>query len=130
MREYRLSPQAEKEIEAILEWTHEKFGEEARVRYEALLERAIRDVAEAPELAGSRARPEIAGAARTYHLRHSRDRVKKSVGRVKQPRHFLLYRICTDGKVEFGRVLHDGMDLERHLPDAYRSGHTDAGDPV
>ena len=93
MPDYRFSPRAETDIAAILEWTHENFGEKARVRYEALLVRAIRDVAEAPERAGSRARPEIAGEARTYHLRHSRDRVERSVGRVKRPRHFLLYRI-------------------------------------
>src|SRR3954462_5652422 len=112
MPKYRLSPQAERDIEAILEWTHENFGEKARLRYEALLTRAIMDVAEDPERVGSHDRPEIAVAARTYHLRHSRDRVKKSIGRVQRPRHFFLFRTRTDGEVEIGRVLHDGMDLE------------------
>ena len=76
MRQYRVSPQAEQDIEAILAWTHEEFGEKARVRYEALLIRAILDVAESPERAGSHDRPEISVSARTYHLRHSRDRVR------------------------------------------------------
>ena len=44
MTEYRLSPLAEQDIETILEWTHEEFGEKARIRYEALLTRAIMDV--------------------------------------------------------------------------------------
>ncbi len=118
---YRISPQAERDIQAILGWTHERFGEKARLRYEALLIRAIQDVAELPERAGSHDRSEIAPAVRTYHLRSSRDRVKQPVKKVQHPRHFLLYRIRSDGRVEIGRVLHDGMDLERQLPDDYRA---------
>ena len=49
--------------------------------YEALLTRAILDIAAEPERAGSHARPEIADAARTYHLRHSRDHVSAAIGR-------------------------------------------------
>jgi plasmid stabilization system protein ParE len=48
--------------------------------------------------------------------------VKKSVGKVKQPRHSLPYRTLAGGPVEIGRVLHDGMDLKRHLPEKYRAG--------
>jgi toxin ParE1/3/4 len=121
MAGYRLSPQAEQDIEAILAWTHERFGEKARIRYEALLTQAILDVADSPERAGSHVRPEIAASARTYHLRHSRDRVKKSLGRVQRPRHFLLYRITAAGYLDIGRILHDGMDLRRHLPEEYQA---------
>jgi toxin ParE1/3/4 len=119
MPQYRLSPQANADIETILVWTHEEFGEKARLRYEALLTRAIMDVAEQPDRAGSHDRPEIAGV-RTYHLRHSSDRVGKSARRVQRPRHFLLYRTTADGQIEIGRVLHDGMDLKRQLPEEYR----------
>jgi toxin ParE1/3/4 len=125
MRLYRVSPQAERDIEAILAWTHEEFGAKARVRYEALLIRAMLDVAESPERAGSQDRPEIAASARTYHIRHSRDRVKKSIGKVKQPRHFLLYRALAGGPVEIGRVLHDRMDLKRHRPEDDWAGPED-----
>ena len=75
MPRYRLSPQAEQEIEAILRWTQHEFGAKARRRYKALLIRAIMDLAEDPHRPGSHDRPEIAEAARTYHVRHSRDRV-------------------------------------------------------
>jgi len=109
MPEYRLSPQAVQDIESILTRADLVFGETARIRYEALLTRAIMDVAESPERPGSHARNEIATGARTYRLSHSRSRVPKSVGRVHQPRHFLLYRIVEDGKVENGRILRDGM---------------------
>ena len=64
--------------------------------------------------------PKSSAAARTYHLRHSRDHVSAAIGKVRQPRHFLLYRIRGDGQVEIGRILHDGMELKRHLPDEYR----------
>ena len=117
MIRYRLTPQAEQDIEAILVWTHEEFGEKVRRRYEALLTRAIMDVAENPERTGSRARPEIAVAARIYHLRHSRDRVKKSIGTIHHPRHILVYRVVEADLVDIVRVLHDGMDPKRHLPD-------------
>lgn len=117
MSRFRLSPQAEQDIEAILEWTHDEFGEKTRLRYEALLTQAIIDVADDPERAGSHARPEIAAAVRTYHLRHSRNRVKKSIGRIHRPRHFLLYRVNSANKVDIGGVLHDGMELRRHIPD-------------
>ena len=120
MPQYRLAPRAALDIEAILEWTHEHFGERGRIRYEALLTKAILDVADEPERVGSQARPEVAAGVRTYHLRQSRDRVDPAVGKVKQPRHFLLYRIGGDGCIEIGRVLHDTMNLRRHLPDDYR----------
>ncbi|WP_210405724.1 type II toxin-antitoxin system RelE/ParE family toxin [Paludisphaera borealis] len=90
------------------------------MRYEALLIQAILDVAENPERHGSHSRPEIAPPARTYHLRNSRDRVKRSSDRVRQPRHFLLYRAVGDGWIEIARVLHDAMDLSRQLPGEYK----------
>ena len=65
MASYRLSPQAEQDIEAILQWTHEEFGAKVRRRYETLLTRAIMDVAEDPDRVGTRARPEIGVAGGT-----------------------------------------------------------------
>jgi toxin ParE1/3/4 len=125
MPSYTIAPAAERDIESILSWTHEQFGSEGRLRYEALVVRAILDVAEQPECAGSHTRPEIAAAARTYHLRYSRDHVDPAVGRVRRPRHFLLYRTRDDGRIEIGRVLHERMDLARHLPEDYEPDRTE-----
>jgi plasmid stabilization system protein ParE len=36
--------------------------------------------------------------------------VSRSVGRIRKPRHFLLYRVAGDGSLEIGRVLHDSVD--------------------
>jgi toxin ParE1/3/4 len=116
-----LSSLAESDIEEILAWTHEQFGEEARHRYERLLVQGIVDVCDDPERSGSRLRPELATDARTYHLHHSRNRVHPSRSRVRQPRHMLVYRSSEDGTVEIGRVLHDSMDLARHLPPDFRT---------
>ena len=50
------------DIEAILEWSHEEFGEKVRRRYEAvLLIQAIADLGEEPERPASHARPEARG---------------------------------------------------------------------
>ena len=111
---YVISPAAEEDIASILGWTHEMFGRKARLRYEALLVRAIIDITEKPDRAGSHERPEIAAGLRTYHISYSRNRVTAAVGRVKRPRHFVLYRVGNDGRVDIGRVLHDSMDIERH----------------
>ena len=59
--------------------------------------------------------------ARTYHIRFSRDRAKTAIGVVHDPRHFILYRQREDGSViDIARVLHDGRDLNRHIPEDFR----------
>jgi toxin ParE1/3/4 len=120
-----LAPAAERDIEAILAHSQEHFGEQARLRYEALLVQAIGDIVEDPDRAGSHSRSELADGARTYHLYFSRNRVSAQAGRVRRPRHFLLYRTRPGDIVELGRVLHDSMDLVRHLPDDDRSQNAD-----
>jgi toxin ParE1/3/4 len=124
---FTVSPAAEDDILSILVWTHEHFGERARLRYEALISQAICDVAAAPERPGSATREEIALDARSYHLFHSRRRVEKAIGRVRRPRHFLIYRYLGDAQIEIGRVLHDSMDLQAHLPQEYLRSKGDPG---
>ena len=116
-----IAPIAKQDIESVLSWTQEEWDEQAGLRYEALLVQAIIDAATNPDLPGGSRRPEIAASARTYHLTHSRNHVATEVGRVKRPRHFLLYRTRPDGSVEIGRVLHESMDITKHLPDEFRS---------
>ena len=118
-----LAPAARRDVREVLRWSELKFGESAAARYRALIKQAVRDIGADPERPGSNARPEILiEGARTYHLEFSRSRVSGS--RVKEPRHFLLYRRREDGVIEVARILHEGRDLQRHLPEEYRRGAT------
>ncbi|QDU80152.1 Plasmid stabilization system protein [Polystyrenella longa] len=124
MLRVRLAPAAEQDIESILRWTHETFGEQTRLLYEELLIQAILDLQTDPARAGSQRRPELVNEARSYHLRSSRDNVHQSIGRIHKPRHFLIFRVGRDSFLEIARILHDSMDLAKHLPQDYRA-HTD-----
>lgn len=114
MLRYRLSDAAQGDVLSILAWTHEQLGETARLRYESLIVAALRDVASQFDRPGSLARPELGAGVRSWHLRLSRDHVKPGVEVVRRPRHFLVYR-SEPALVVVGRVLHDAMELARHL---------------
>jgi toxin ParE1/3/4 len=114
MFRYRLSEAAQGDVFNVLAWTHEQFGEAARLRYESLIVAALRDVASQPDRPGSLARPELGSGVRSWHLRLSREHMETGAGVVRRPRHFLVYRF-EPGLVVVGRVLHDAMELARHL---------------
>ena len=112
MATYRLTHAAQDDIVSILAWSHEQFGEEARKRYEALIAVAIRDAATGGSDVGRTERPELGDGVFSWHLAQSRTRSRG--GAVHRPRHFLVCR--RDGEVlVVGRVLHDAMELRRHL---------------
>jgi toxin ParE1/3/4 len=120
MRTYRLSAEAEDDIFDLLDYTEDRFGDIARLRYEALLLTGLLDISANHERPGSVIRPELGQDVRTYHLRHSRDRVRG--GTVRRPRHILLFRVSRPDLIGVGRVLHDAMEVERHLPSQYGDG--------
>lgn len=111
----RLSRFARADIVAILEWSGAEFGEAAMDRYLALLEAAIRDISADPNRMGSSERPDLGEGVRVWHLRLSRHQSANGV--VTSPRHFAVYRVAEDDAVVIGRVLHDAMDLARHIDD-------------
>ena len=112
MTRYRLTHAAQADIVSILAWSHDRFGEEARKRYEALIATAIREAATHSDEARRTLRPELGDGAFSWHLAQSRTR--SPGGKVHRPRHFLICRIDGDVMV-VGRVLHDAMELRRHL---------------
>ncbi len=114
----RLAAQAEADIAGILEYAEETFGEAARQRYEVLLGVGLLDIEADPFRLGSTARPEFGEGVRTYHLRHALARAK-TAGRIRRPRHFLLYRCASPDIAGVGRVLHEAMELGRHIPAEY-----------
>ena len=116
-RKVILAPAAEEDIAAILGWSAETFGDAASRRYAALIVQAIMDLAEQPTRAGVHERPEISVRLCSYHLAHSRVRIRAVEERVASPRHFVMFRIRDDGGLEIVRILHDSMDLARYVPD-------------
>lgn len=97
---------------SILDWSQDQFGESARKRYEALIVTAIRDAASRGDTLGATSRPELGEDVSSWHL--ARGRSRSSGGTVRRPRHFLVCR-WDDDVLVIGRVLHDAMDLRRHL---------------
>src|SRR5271166_1420019 len=104
----RLGAAAELDFANILKWTAENFGARQSRLYRDALVAAMGELVHGPDVAGSKARDEIVRGQRTLHVaRHGR------VGR-----HFLMYRIAPGRVIEIVRILHDSMDLQRHLPSA------------
>jgi len=108
----RLGAAAELDFANIIRWTVENFGARQSRLYRDTLLQAIGELASGPDIAGSKARDDIARGLRTLHIaRHGR-----------RGRHFLVYRVAAGGAIEIGRILRDGMDLQRHLPFADHDG--------
>ena len=66
-----------------------------------------------PDEPGTRAREDLAPGIRTLHAGR----------RGRKARHFVVFRVGTDGTVDVLRVLHDSVDLARHIPGANDSSH-------
>ena len=109
---YRLTHAAQSDVVSILAWSEDRFGAEARERYRALIATAIRDAASRPDEVGHVPRPKLGEGVFSWHL--SQSRTRSPGGLVRRPRHFLICR--RDGDVlVIGRILHDAMDLRRHV---------------
>jgi toxin ParE1/3/4 len=101
----RLSAAAELDFANILKWTTENFGVRQSRAYRNTLVQAIGELADGPDVVGSRTRDEIMPGLRTLHVaRHGR-----------RGSHFLMYRISPRGAIEIVRILHDRMDIQRHI---------------
>jgi toxin ParE1/3/4 len=102
----RLGRRAERDFVEILQWTRERFGPEQARRYRAILLAAIRALEGGPDIPGARHAGEILPGVKIVHAARG--------GR--KARHFLLYRVAGRDQIVIGRILHDAMDIERHIP--------------
>jgi toxin ParE1/3/4 len=102
----RLGAAAEVDFANILKWTTENFGARQSRVYRDTLVQAIGELADGPNVAGSKARDEISADLRTLHVAR----------RGRRGSHFLMYRVAPDSTVEIVRILHDRMDFRRHVP--------------
>lgn len=111
----RLSRTAERDIIDILVWSETQFGGAARAQYERLITVVLSQIALDPLQPLSVARPELGDGVRSWHLSSSRQQAAEAGANVARPRHFIIYRLAKSDLVEVGRLLHDAMELERHL---------------
>ncbi|MDU9402578.1 type II toxin-antitoxin system RelE/ParE family toxin [Pseudomonas sp. zfem004] len=109
----RISPQAYTDIADTLRFTEVRLGEALRSQYQDLLQATFHSLAEEPVHINSRLRDELSPGLRSLHL--SFNVLQMTDGRVVSPRHIVFYRTGTDQVVEILRVLHDAMEIARHL---------------
>jgi toxin ParE1/3/4 len=110
---FRLSRLAQSDLTHILATSVSQWGSEGRRRYSALLNIAMRKVANNPEALTSRERTDLARGLRSFHLRHAH--ADEPSAKVRRPVHILYYRAVRPGVVEIVRVLHERMDPARYL---------------
>ncbi|MCD6030297.1 MAG: parE1 [Thermomicrobiales bacterium] len=91
-----LSAKAEADVNDILLFTWQRWGEEQRDRYEVALDRAIAALGDFPEVGSSVSR--LFPGCRARHV----------------GRHILYYRILDDS-IEVVRILHERTDPTRHF---------------
>ena len=102
----RLGAAAELDFANILRWTTKNFGVRQSRVYRDTLVQAIGELADGPNVAGSKARGEIRAGLRTLHVAR----------RGRRGSHFLMYRAAPNTTIEIVRILHDRMDLRRNVP--------------
>ena len=102
----RLADRAAHDVEDILDWTFEQFGPLQLETYTEVINDALEALNAGPQLIDVCRRPELGDDIATLHVaRHGH-----------RGRHQLLFRVDeTNGLIEILRILHDSMDLQRHL---------------
>jgi toxin ParE1/3/4 len=97
--------QAEQDYIEILRWTKRSFGEVQAKTYSESISLAIQALKEGPDILGSKLRDEIEPGNRTLHVARP----------VRKGRHLVVCRVGGEQTIDVLRLLHDSMDLPRHL---------------
>ena len=104
----RLTVAVETDFESIIGWTLEQFGNVPARLYAQVLSSAVEALTVGPDLPGAKARSEIGKHLFTLHVAREGNR----------GRHFVLFRVdAAPGRrqIDVLRILHDAMDLQRHV---------------
>lgn len=105
----RLAGQAEQDLLDITLWTTENFGTRQTEQYAETIALAIEALHDGPEILGARVRDEIGPGVRTLHVARQ--------GR--KGRHFVAFSVSEGHIINVLRLLHDSMDLAKHLPEEH-----------
>ena len=109
----RLADQAEKDLLDITVWTAENFGTQQAEQYAETIALAIEALHDGPEILGAKVRDDIGTGIRTLHVaRHGR-----------KGRHFVAFSVSEGHIINVLRLLHDSMDLAKHLPEEHNEPH-------
>lgn len=108
-RHVRLSEPAQDDVVEVLLYTLDQFGRAQFDAYDQLIEKTLNEIAEAHDQPPAKQRPELMPNVWVRPIRKPGQHA----------RHMLIYRVTNDGTIEIGRLLHDAMDIERHLPEDY-----------
>jgi toxin ParE1/3/4 len=101
----RLSAHAEQDARSILSWTRTHFGSRQAEAYAMTLSLALEALFEGPAILGVKARPDLGPDIGTLHVARK--------GR--RGRHFIIFRANHPDTLDVLRILHDSMDLPRHV---------------
>lgn len=105
--EIRVAWLARQDMADILAWTREHFGTRQQAVYARTLALAMRALAEDPEIADARSAEYIAPGILLLHVARGH----------RKGRHIIVFRVdASNNCVDVLRVLHDSMDLVRHVP--------------
>jgi toxin ParE1/3/4 len=109
----RLAGQAEQDLLDITLWTAENFGPREAEHYAETIALAIEALHDGPEIWGAKVRDEIGIGIRTLHVARQ--------GR--KGRHFVAFSVSEGRIINVLRLLHDRMDLAKHLPEDRNEPH-------
>lgn len=101
----RLAQAAERDFDDIVRWTAERFGQAQALRYADAMLDAIASLAEGPAVVGSRVPDGLPAGLRTLSVARRGIKAK----------HLLIYRVRGRSLIEIVRILHDAMDVARHV---------------
>ncbi|GAB3199607.1 hypothetical protein GCM10027062_16740 [Nocardioides hungaricus] len=109
---WQLSPTAQADLDDILTWSVENFGDQAADRYATLILSALADIAFDSRRPGAVLREDWGSGLISWHLQGSRAHAGVAGGRARRPRHLAVYRLSGE-VIEVLAFIH-----EREAPDA------------
>jgi toxin ParE1/3/4 len=109
----RLAGQAEQDLLDITLWTAQNFGTRQAEQYAETITLAIEALHDGPEILGAKVRDDISTGIRTLHVARQ--------GR--KGRHFVAFSVSEGHIINVLRLLHDSMDLAKHLPEDRNEAH-------
>lgn len=97
MSRYLLSPAARADLDDIFDYTAQQWGLDQAETYVRGLQHAIERAAADPRIG------------------HSCDEIRPGYRKLAAGSHTLYYRLTADGAVDIVRILHQRMDVDRHI---------------